>query len=347
MDNLTIVVPIRSRGQVNSDQQEIRHDGTSRPVTARRRIKVKDPSGGNLRVQWVKVGLPGEGLKIEGSFPLFLNGNNVLCSTDIQAIVPKVIYRVLAIMGIRPTRDERRLIDAGEIKIDRVDVVGWIKTTRLSASVGLVIEALNYGLKASQRPCMYFPRETLVWNATNRNWSLMVYDKAAQLQAKQKAARKRQAKTGDDSDANVWDHLERYARSVAVRYLRVELRVLRNQLQLLEIAEVRQLDSEMLQKWVKERVREMLDDLRHPLPPIPVTDRPITRSLALALLRKIGIDLVGGMNVRARQRAEKQLRDGFNVDRMQQAGLDPEYVRFVSDLTKDGGPLIRFGTLSS
>lgn len=334
MDNLTIVVPVKRRGQEIAEKQELLHNGTSRPAAERRRTKVKEPSGGNLRVQWVKVGKEGEGLKIEGSFPLFLQGHNVLCSTDIQAVVPAVVYRVLALMGIEPTPQERRLIDELRIKVDRVDVVGWISIRGLTPDVGLFIEALNYGLKASRRPCMYFPRETLVWNATNRNWSLMFYDKAAQLQAKQAAARKREEKGLEDPDVNIWDNLHPDIQVITRTHLRVELRVLRNQLkEVLEIEEVRQLDSEVLKGWVKKRVAEMVADLRLPMPPIPVRGVPITRALAVGLLRQLGIDLVAGMTTRPRQRLEKELKETFDVRRIHQAGLEPKYTRFVESLS--------------
>lgn len=343
MDNLTIVVPVRNR-KINAFMPTVfLPNGKKKPAPDRQRKKIKEPSGGNIRVQWVKLGTSDEGLKIEGSFPLFLQGQNVLCSTDIRAIVPAVVYRVLHLMGIEPTREERRRIDEGRIKIDRVDVVGWLRTSRLSTSVGMVIEALNYGLKASRRPCMYFPRETLVWNVTNRNWSLMFYDKKAQLLAKQEAARKRDRKTGDDPEVNIWDDLHSGIKEVAESHLRVELRVLRAQLRLLEIEEVRQLDQAMLEKWVQARVDEVLNDLRSPLTPIPVTGKKITSGLAIGLLRQLGVDLTAGMGARSRQRMESVLRKGFQIERINQAGLAPEYVRFVTDLKKPRRTRLRFG----
>lgn len=337
MDNLTIVIPVSSR---EITDKELLPDGTVREAPRKPRTKVKEPSGGNLRVQWVK---DGTGLKVEGSFPLFLRGNNVLCPVKVQQTVQEVVRRVLRLLDIHPTERESRLIREGKIKIDRIDVVGWVKTKHLSPSVGLVIESLNYGLKASRRACMYFPRETLVWNATSRYWSLMVYDKAAQLRAKQKSAVTREERTGDATDTDIWDRIPDEVKTFTTEYMRVELRMLRQELRKLKIEQVRDLDDEMLRGWVETRFSEMLEDLREPMPPIPMVGQKVTRTHAVALLRRLGVDVVAGMDDGPRRYMEKLLRDELNIYRHHQAVLDKEYTRRVSHLKSSTRRTVRFG----
>jgi hypothetical protein len=174
----------------------------------------------------------------------------------------------------------------------------------------------------------------------------MFYDKKAQLQAKQIAARKRQKKAGDNTDVNIWDSLDPRIQRITESHLRVELRVLRAQLRFLKIDEVRQIDSGQLKAWIGERLQQALADLRRTMPPIPVTGQKITKVLAVGLLRKLGVDLTAGLATRARLRMEAQLRSGFDIERIHQAGLDSNYVQFVNTLTRPDNARLYFGAPS-
>ena len=151
----------------------MRSDGTrSRP----QRIKKWGIANQSIRIKPVRSKDGTAGLVIEGSFNGFLNGQTVIGTMDLTWLVKQVVDKVLASLSILPTPSEQGEIDKGQIKLERMDVVGYLRIRHLG-DAGTVLRALDVGLAGSRRNRMIFPRETVVYHSSSSYWSLMFYDK--------------------------------------------------------------------------------------------------------------------------------------------------------------------------
>ena len=318
-DNITVAIRIKSR---KFKPKKLLPDGTIVPQAHTVRIRVYDPSGGDLHVRRTKSG---KKLIIEGSFIRFLQGHNVICPMDVQAIVKEVIKRVLKALGIEPTKKEQARIDRGEVKLDRLDVVGWVNVHDFSGSVGHVIAALDFGLAGALMNRLIVGAQTLVWNAFSKYWTLMLYNKERQMESVY---------------PKQWAELPSEVQGICRRHIRVELRILRKGLRELGWNEVRDVTDERMQTEFGLRYAAFLADLRTPLPPLPVTDHKVTKPLLIALLKALGVDMTKGLKPRARARYEKLMEQELGVLRRHHAGLPEPYNRQIADLKKVP---VRFG----
>lgn len=322
-DNITVAIRIKTK---KFKPKKIMPDGTTVPLTHSARIRVYDPSGGVLHVRRTASG---KKLIIEGSFIRFLQGHNVICPMDVPAIVKEVIKRVLKVLEIEPTKQELTRIEKGEVKLDRLDVVGWVKIHDFSGSVGHVIAALDFGLAGSLMNRLVVGAQTLVWNAFSKYWTLMLYNKERQMKSVY---------------PEQWDVLPAELQSICRRHIRVELRILRKGLRELGWNEVRDVTEDKMRAEVEMRYAAFLADIRTPLPPLPVSDHKVTKPLLIALLKALGVDMTKGLKPRARARYEMLMDKELGVLRRHHAGLPEPYNRQITDLKKV--PL-RFGVPKS
>lgn len=318
-DNITVAIRIKTK---KFKPKKIMLDGTTVPLTRAARVRVRDPSGGDLHVRRTKSG---KKLIIEGSFIRFLQGHNVICPMDVQAIVKEVTKRVLKAMDIEPTREEQSRIDKGEVKLDRLDVVGWVKIHDFSGSIGHVIAALDFGLAGSFTNRLIVATQTLVWNAFSKYWTLMLYNKERQMESVY---------------PDQWGNLPNEVKEICRRHIRVELRILRKGLRELDWNEVRDVTEEKMRAEFELRYAAFLADIRTPLPPLPVSDHKVTKPLLIALLKALGVDMTKGLKRRARARYEKLMEQELGVLRRHHAGLPEPYNRQIADLKKVP---VRFG----
>ena len=267
------------------------------------------------------------GLVMEGSFNGFLNGHTVIGSMNLIELVQQVVFRVLKMLKIKPTRSQRQMIEEGSIKLERLDVVGLLRVDHLGGCAA-VLKALDIGLAGSSRNRMVFPKETVVYHSSSSYWSLMAYDKAQHLRSKQ---------------PELWDAMDPRIRAVAENYLRVELRQFRAELKARDWEEVRDVNIAELQRKFRKRLRALLRDTRRPYPAIDPSVEKLSRALLLGLLDSLGVDLISQLPPRARRRVWKQLRDDHGIDGRSDNQMPRKYRRTLDQLMNRPAFPIRHG----
>lgn len=277
------------------DEQELLPDGTKRPP---RRMKLYGAWNNTVRARSVR---DGQYLVIEGSFNGFLQGNNVIGSMNLQALVSEVVSRVLTHFGITPTRTEQEAIDDGRIKLERLDVVGYLKVGHLGGPP-VVIKGLEVGLAGSREKRMMFPRETLVYHSHSKYWSLMAYDKEQQLRTKH---------------PDTWNALDPMVKEVAKKYLRLELRQFGRELQRLGWLEVKDVTLPGMKGQFAKRLKRLLGDLRKPYPRLPLPSNVAKPSATYmrAMLLSHGHDFISGLPERSQRREWANLSNEYGITR--------------------------------
>jgi hypothetical protein len=288
------------------------------------RIKAWGVADQSVRVKSVR---DGAGLVIEGSFNGFLNGQTIIGSMNLIELVRQVVFKVLALLKIKPTRAQRRMIDEGRIKLERLDVVGYLRVDHLGGCRA-VLKALDIGLAGSSRNRMVFPKETVVYHSSSSYWSLMAYDKAQHLRSQY---------------PDLWATLDPRIKAVARKYLRVELRQFRRELLARGWDQVRDVKVDKLQRKFRKRLRALLHDVRHPSPVIDATVEKPSRALLLGLLASLGVDLISGLEERAQRHVRKQLRDHHGIDGRNDDRVPRKYRRTLGELLDEPAFPIRHG----
>jgi hypothetical protein len=305
------------------DEQELLPDGGKRKP---RRWKVMGVRGASLRVRSVRGG---KYLVIEGSYNGFLQGHNVIGSMNLHELVQKVIRRVLRRLRLVPSREEKRAIKAGRIKLERLDLVGYLKVDHLGGP-SAILKALDTGLAGSQENRMVFPGETLVYHSHSKHWSLMAYDKAEHLITKH---------------PETWGALDPRIQEIARTHLRFELRQFRRELVALGWLEVRDVNVEQLKEQFAARLNQLMGDLRHPFPALPLPQGVGAPPVAYmrALLASLGYDFSASLSERAQRDERKKLKDGYGIDRRCSTDLPLPVRRTLRDLKRRPAFPIRHG----
>lgn len=301
--------------------QEPLHDGVYRSPP---RISIPGGSGETVRARSVKSG---EELVVEGSFIGFLQGHNIVGSMNLQALVSEVVARVLKHLRITPSRREQRAIDEGRIKLERLDVVGYLRVDHLGGPEA-VLRVLDTGLAGSRQSRMIFPQETVVYHSHSKYWSLMAYDKAQQLQAEHPAT---------------WESLDPRVQDVARNYLRFELRQFRRELISRGWLEVRHVTRAAVEEQFAKRLDQLFRDLRTPYPALPISGINLSKALLLGLLAAHGVDFISALSDRSQRRVWQQLGAELGIDRRSATGLPREYRRTLGDLLDEPALPIRHG----
>ena len=289
-----------------------------------KRIKKWGVANQTVRILSVRGGTA---LVIEGSFNGFLHGHTVVGSMGLMHLVRETVNRVLKMLKIKPTREQRLMIDEGRIKLERLDVVGLLRVDHLGGCAA-VLKALDIGLAGSSRKRMIFPKETVVYHACSSYWSLMFYDKAQHLRATQ---------------PDLWASLDPKVKDVARRYLRVELRQFRSELKARDWEQVRDVDVEEVKRNFHGRLGLLLRDLRRPYPTLSMTAAKPSKAFLKGLLASLGVDLISTMGQRARNRVLKELRDDFGIDPRSDSQMPHKYRLTLDDLMDKPAMPIRHG----
>lgn len=292
---------------------ELRPNEPERRARARR--KVHGPGERSVRVSSVRGGT---GLVIEGSFSNMLQGHNVIGTMNLQALVEAVTKRVFKHLEITPTRAEAKRIKKGRVKLERLDCVGYLRVDHLGGPRN-VLKALDIGLAGSRRNRMIFPGETVVYNVTGQ-WSLMAYNKAAQMHLK--------------SNVAAWKAMDSRIRKIARNYLRLELRMFRKELERLKWNEVRDVKIDELKVLFAARVQQMMGDLRRPLTRLSPSTGGLSKSFLLALLLAEGVDLINTMPASSRNRTWADLKRTHGIGKRDAPNLGRQYRHTVADLTR-------------
>jgi len=244
-------------------------------------------------------------------------------------LVKKVARRILHQLKIKPSREELKAIVEGHIKLERLDLVGYLKVDHLGGP-SAIVRALDIGLAGSRENRMMFPGETLVYHSHSKYWSLMAYDKAAHLQAKHE---------------ETWNLLDPRVQEIAQNFLRFELRQFRRELVARGWLEVRDVNVKQLKRQFRKRLKQLLGDLRKPYPGLPPPQGTSAPSVAYlrALLLTYGHDFSACLSERAQRHERKKLKDQFGIDRRCSADLPSKHRRTLRRLAREPAFPIRHG----
>lgn len=304
------------------DPYALKSDGTKhRP----KRIKKWGVGNQSVRVRSVKKG---QALVIEGSFNGFLNGHSVVGSMNLIELVKRVVDQVLKMLKIKPTREQQRAIHEGRIKLERLDVVGFLRVDHLGGAPA-VLQALDVGLAGSKLNRMIFPKETIVYHSCSKYWSLMFYDKAQHLRSKH---------------PETWKKLDPRIKEVARQYLRVELRQFGKELDRLGWKEVRDVKLKAMKDLFEKRLRALLEDIRQPYPRLtPKGAKMLSKDDLRGLLAMVGVDVISSLGQQAQRRVRAALKRKHGVDLRADSTLPKKYRRTLDELWEKPAFPIRHG----
>jgi len=316
LDDIRVCIQVKHK---EFQERSLSPDGNSRP----KRLKKWGIGNQGVRVNSVKKS---RFLVIEGSFNGYLNGQTIVGSLDLLTLVRRVVAKVLKQLGIMPTAKEQRRIDQGRVKLERLDLVGYLYVKHLGGPAA-VLHALDVGLAGSKRNRMVFPKETIVYHACSSFWSLMAYDKAQHLRSTQ---------------PQLWKSLDPLIKDVARHYLRFELRQFRRELLAQGWAEVRDVDMAELTSLFSSRLRALLSDVRRPYPKLQIDVKKPSVGLLLGLLAALGVDLISLRHERTRRRIRQELA-GLGIDARQDSEIPRKYRRTLAALLDEPAFPIRHG----
>ena len=323
-DSLTAMGQQLMNGELMIDDIRVRVKVAHQPVGKRKplpdgtegaygRVQLRGVGERSVRARSVKNG---KFLIIEGSFIAFLQGHNIIGTMKLDELVFIVVQRVLRHFGITPTTAEIRAIREGRVDLERLDVVGYLKVAQLGGP-GAVVRALDIGLAGSTRNRMIFPKETIVYHSHSEWWSLMAYDKAAQMMAHY---------------PETWGALDPAVQEIAFEYLRFELRQFKPELASRGWHQVRDVYVDDVRKAFAERLAGLRADVRRPFPALPSSEPKPSRAILLGMLAARGVDLISGLDDRAQRRVWQELREKLGIDRRNASDLPSRYVQTLADL---------------
>jgi len=122
----------------------------------------------------------GELLIVEGSFPRFLQGHNVLGSDDLLRMTYRVFKNVTKILGIKPSNTEIKAVKRGAVEVERLDFTR-IALLESAAEVIAALTALRLELPFRTHAFSCYGVETIYVQQRSRKWTLKFYNKAAHL----------------------------------------------------------------------------------------------------------------------------------------------------------------------
>ena len=316
IDDIRIVVDVKHDPMQYS---EFIHDGQYRSP---RRQKFMGKNDRSVRVRSIHDGTK---LVIEGSFSGFIYGHNVVGLMDLQYLVKHVVFEVLERMKLNPTDTERKNIINGNVKLERIDVVGFMRCDTLGGP-SAVINLLELGLAGSAKKRFIAPEETLTVNTTSSYWSLTFYNKALQMEKQY---------------PDVWDGLDSLVKGIATQFVRIELRQLLKELQRQNILLVKDVTPQWLEKTFSDRLKLVFSDLNCSTPDFPVTYVADKYEL-LARLYVEGQDCISVLPSSSQRRVWKNITSRFGIKRGQLDSL-PSFERktlkgFLNVRCRHGAP---------
>jgi hypothetical protein len=143
----------------------------------------------------------------------------------------------------------------------------------------------------------------------------MAYDKARQL-------KKLHPKT--------WAALDPLVKEIAQKYLRLELRQFRRELERLGWYEVKDVTEEAMREQFSRRLDRLVGDLRRPFPPLPNSLPSPSRSLMLVLALANGQDFISGLSERSQRRVWQEVQQQHGITR-RSTKLPRKYHRLAID----------------
>lgn len=287
-DDVRFVVDVKHKA---CEEFEAQPQGENRKS---KRLKFLGRRDRSIRIKSIKNGTQ---LIFEGSLAGYVQGHNVIGTTDLTALVAKVALKILKLMKIKPSKDEVAKIIAGEIKLERADFVGYMNCTKFGGP-SAVINALDTGLAGSRTKRFIAPNETLVYHVKSSYWSIMFYDKARQTK-----------KFYPDT----WKSIGSELRSFATNYVRIELRNFRKELLRQNIHTVKDVSASVMKEMFNARLQQLFADLNVDGINFPViSSRPKINEL-LARLYFCGVDYISRYPTETQQRIWKDIERNFHM----------------------------------
>lgn len=316
IDDIRVRIPLYEPSDV-----DLHHLSPDHHLPLRRRAKLRDVHDLTLRARSVRKG---RYLVIEGSFAGFLQGHAIAGTTDLGALVAEVVPRVLKKVHIRPSTALARDIAAGRVRLERVDIAGFIDC-RDFGGISAVIRALDVAFAGSAIHRMIYPEMTLLLDSQSSLSSTSMYHKEKQMLS---------------VHLELWHKLNEKIKDFARHYLRAEKRYMRRLLIDLCCGDVCDFDWPTMKAHFLASLRELFLSGQLPNWNFPIDPSGFDKIDMIAALASKGINVVEGMPESTRNRicAEARARN-YAQDLMR----PPVNVQFVRPILPLLDAPVRFG----
>jgi hypothetical protein len=310
-DDIRVVVAVKHEQTESTDIDK--KGRKSKP----RRIKFLGENERSVRVRSIRNGAQ---LVVEGSFLGFLQGHNCAGSMDIKSIVREVVLNILKRMNIKPTTLEILKINRGDIKLERLDIVGFMRCNDMGGP-SAIINALEAGLIGSRVKRFIAPNETLVYHMTSSYWSLMFYNKERQMRK---------------AYPDTWKNLDSQIKDFTKHYIRIELRQFRKELEQHGITSVKDVSLRFMLDIFSKRLKQVFDDLNDSNIHFPVSEGALNKYELLARLYVAGTDFISTQPESTQRRTWKAIKERFGVRRDQIKSLPRSQQKRLNDFKQIG-----------
>jgi len=288
IDDIRIVIDLNHEP---IDAVEFLPNGERKPP---RRKKIYGARDCTVRVRSIREGTQ---LVIEGSFAGYLQGHNVFGTMRLGTLVKAVVLKVLKELEIKPAPRESNKIKQGDVKLERLDVVGFMNCDPFGGAP-FVIRALDAGLIGSNTIKFVAPSETMIYNAKSSYWSLMFYNKELQMEKK----------LGD-----AWQEFDERIRKFVEKYIRIELRLLGKELHAHGITKVQDVTRAWLRERFSQRIQELFNDLSATTISFPPVASKLDKLELQARLCALGCDVISPLPASTRRRALREIEARYGV----------------------------------
>ena len=306
IDDVRIVVDIKHK---ICDEVEVQCNDKNRKPN---RLKFLGKRDRSVRVKSIHEGTQ---LVFEGSFCGYLQGHNIVGTMNLTLLVETVVLKILRRMKIKPTPDELARLKAGDVKLERLDVVGYMRCSSMGGPAA-VINCLAAGLVGSKKIRFVAPDETLVYHMRSSYWSLMVYNKATQAKKFYPEA---------------WKKLDPELRSFAKEYARIELRQFRKDLLQHKITKAKDATEDRITEIFAARLKKMLDDLNLTNINFPVLGHKPDTNEMLARLYASGTDFISRYPKSHRRKIWNDIERRFGMKKDRMNSLPPPAFKTLSE----------------
>jgi hypothetical protein len=277
-----------------------------------KRLKFLGKRDRSIRVRSIRKGTQ---LVFEGSFAGYLQGHNIVGTMNLTPLVEAVVLKILRRMKIKPSPDEFAKIKTGDIKLERLDVVGYKRCSSMGGP-STVVNCLDAGLVGSKEIRFVAPNETLVYHMRSSYWSLMVYNKALQMKKFYPEA---------------WKKFDPALRLFAQKYARIELRQHRKELLQHKITKVKDATEEKIKAMFSARLEQMIDDLNVTDIHFPVVGKKPDTNEMLARLYASGIDFISRYSTGTQSRIWTDIERRFGMKKGRMNPLPPPAFKTLSE----------------
>lgn len=148
-----------------------------------KRLPVEGSYSNRITVQSTSWGDSRQGVWVSGCPAKWFQGHNVFGSNDLPGLALEMLHRLCKIKGMEPSEEDIADWNAGHIRLSRVDVTESFDFGSLPRA-RMVVRSLSRTAHLRHRGAGVFKGETLYFGPKSQRWSLKVYSKGNELEAR-------------------------------------------------------------------------------------------------------------------------------------------------------------------